>query len=83
MSLINCEINLILTWSSTFVITNSAGKETFTRTDTKLYVPVVTLSTQDNANLHEKLKSGFKRRINWKKYLAKKSIERKNLKIKL
>ena len=45
MSLINCEVNLILTWSSTCVITNSKGAGNFAITDTKLYVPVVTLST--------------------------------------
>ena len=51
MSLINCEINLILTWSNRCFITDNpvAGqKPTFTITDTNLYVPVVTLSTQDN-----------------------------------
>ena len=36
--------------------------------DTKLYVPVVTLSTQDNAKLLQQLKTGFKRTINWNKY---------------
>ena len=46
MPLINCEVNLILTWSPTCVITNSNGPGTFAITDTKLYVPVVTLSTQ-------------------------------------
>ena len=46
--LINCEVNLILTWSSTCVITNSTGAGTFEITDTKLYVPVVTLSTKEN-----------------------------------
>ena len=45
MPLINCEVNLILTWSSTCVITESNGAGTFAITDTKLYVPVVTLST--------------------------------------
>ena len=49
MPLINCEVSLFLTWSSTCVITNSTGEERFTITDTKLYIPVVTLSTQDNA----------------------------------
>ena len=71
MPLINCEINLILTWSNRcFIIDNPiAGQEpTFKITDTKLYVPVVTLSTQDNAQLLEQLKSGFKRIINWNKY---------------
>ena len=67
MPLINCEINLVLTWSSTCVITKSNGAGTFAITDTKLYVPVVTLSTQENAML----KSGFKRVINCNKYLSK------------
>ena len=66
--LVNCEINLILTWSSTCVITNSTGARRFTITDTRLYVPVVTLSTQDNAKLLQQLKSGFKRTIYWNKY---------------
>ena len=60
MPLVNCEINLILIWSSTCVITNSTGAGTFAINDTKLYVPVVTLSTQDNAKLLQQLKSGFK-----------------------
>ena len=63
MPLINCEINLILTWSANCVIvsTNVANQnETFAITDTKLYVPAVTLSTQDNAKLLRQLKSGFK-----------------------
>ena len=49
--LINCEVNLILTWSTTCVITNSTDAGTFEITDTKLYVPVVTLSTKENAKL--------------------------------
>ena len=69
ISLINCEINLILTWSSTCVITNSTGVGRFEITDTKLYVPVVTLSTQDNAKLLQQLKSGLKKIINWEKIL--------------
>ena len=71
MPLINCEVNLILTWSSTCVIvsTNNANQGgTFTITNTRLYVPVVTLSTQENAKLLQQLKSGFKRAINWNKY---------------
>ena len=66
--LINCEVNLILTWSSTCVISSETGETKFKITDTKLYVPVVTLSTQDNAILLQQLKSGFKRTINWNKY---------------
>ena len=57
-------------WSCepTCVITNSAGNGTFEITDTKLYVPVSPLSTQDNAKLLQQLKLGFKRTINWNKY---------------
>ena len=72
--LINCEVNLILTWSSTCVIvsTNKTNQNaTFAITDTKLYVPVVTLSTQENTKLLLQLNSGFKRVINWNKYLSK------------
>ena len=70
MPLINCEVNLILIWSANCVIvyTNVANQgATFTITETKRYVPVVTLSTQDNAKLLRQLKSGFKRTINWNK----------------
>ena len=51
MPLINCEVNLILTWSRDCVITNSTSAGKFAITETKLHVPVVTLSTQDNAKL--------------------------------
>ena len=51
---------------------------TFARTDTKLYVPFVTLSTQDNAKLFQQLKSGVKRTINWNKYQPKVSAEIQN-----
>ena len=73
MPLINCEINLSLTQSSNFVISNVAANQnkTFTITNTKLYVPGVTLSTQDNAKLWQQLKSGFKRTLNWKKFHSK------------
>ena len=64
--LINCEIELILTWSANCVIicTDVANQNpTFTIAETNLYVPVVTLSTQDNAKLLTQLKSGFKRTV--------------------
>ena len=64
MLVINREINLILTWTEDC-------------TDTKLYDPVVTLSTQDNTKLLQ-LKSGFKRTINWNRYQLKVSPERQN-----
>ena len=66
MPLINCKIELILTWSRNSVIISTDINNqipTFTMTETNLYVPVVTLSTQDNAKLLPQLKSGFKRRI--------------------
>ena len=71
MLLINCEVNLILTWSSTCVITNFTGAATFEITNTKLYAPVVTLSTQDYSKLLQELRSGFKRVISFNKYLSK------------
>ena len=69
MLLINCKINLIQTWPANCVISNPAANQytTFAITDTKLYAPVVTLSTEDNAKLLEQLKSGFKRTINCRK----------------
>ena len=71
MPLVNCEIELILTWSRNCVIiyTNVDDQvPTFTNpTETNLYVPIVTLSTQDNAKLSPQLKSGFKRTTSWNK----------------
>ena len=61
MPLINCEVNLILTLSKDCVITNSTGEGKFAITETKLYVPVVTLSTKDNEKLLQRLKSDFKK----------------------
>ena len=68
MSLINCEVNLILTLSKDCVITNSTGEGKFVITETKLYVPLVTLSTKDNEELLQQLKSGFQKIISWNKY---------------
>ena len=86
MPLINCEVNLILTWSKNCVTTDETTQDadpnanapvpeiraptgsTFKIRDTKLYVPVVTLSTQDDNKLLEQLKTGFKRTIKWNKY---------------
>ena len=72
MPLINCEVNLVLKWSST------AGVGRFSITDTKLYVPVITLSRQDNSKLLQQLKSGFKRIVNWNKYLSKPELLAQN-----
>ena len=81
MPLINCEVELILTWSENCIIisTNVANQNpTFTITETTLHVPVVTLSTQDNEKLLPQLKSGFKRKISWNKYLAKPELLAQN-----
>ena len=64
MPLIFCEINVISTWSDESVLPNNTKATEFAITDTKLYVPVVTLSTQGNVKLLPQLKSGFKRTIN-------------------
>ena len=81
MPLINCEVNLILTWSSNCVL-NAPGVQnqnaTFAMTHTKLYVPIVTLSTQENTKFLQQLKSGFKRVINWNKYLSKPELLAQN-----
>ena len=87
--LINCEVSLTLTSSANCVITSKAYRKanvetavvrinnpanaTFKITDTKLYVPVVTLSTHDDNKLLEQLKIGFKRTINWNKYRSEMS----------
>ena len=75
--LINCEINLILTWSENCVITSNATRDADPDADpaadavnnpTNLYVPVVTLSTEDDNELLKQLKTGFKKTIKWNKY---------------
>ena len=70
-----------MTWPSTCVITNSNGAGTFAITNTKLSVPVVTLSTQENNKFLQQLKSGFKRVINWNKYLSKPELLAQNPKL--
>ena len=70
-----------LTWPANCVIiyTDIANQvPTFTITEKNLYVPIVTLSTQDNAKLLPQLKSGFKRTISWNKYLAKPELLAQN-----
>ena len=78
MPLINCEVNLLFTWSTDCVITNFTGERKFAITETKLYVPVVNLSTQGNAKLLQQLKSGFKRTINWSKFETSKKTFAQN-----
>ena len=78
MSLSNCEINLILTWSENFVISSATGATKFTITYTNIYVPVVTLTTQDNIKLLKQLESGFKRTINSNEYQSKVTQQARN-----
>ena len=63
MPLINCEVELSLSWDPNFVLSNLVGVLAFTITDAKLYVPIVTLSIEDNAKLSKLLSKGFKRSI--------------------
>ena len=81
MPLINCEVELILNWSANCVIisTNVANQvPSFTIAETNLFVPLVILSTQDNAKLFPQLKSSFKRTISLNKYLAKPKLLAQN-----
>ena len=82
MILINCEINLIQTWSKKSVITSNAVPDQETRfaiINTNLFVPVVTVSAKDNTKLLQQLKSGFKRIIIWNKYQLRVSAQIQNL----
>ena len=81
MPLINRETELILDCSANHVIIYTDVDDhvpTFTTAETNLYVPVVTLSTQDNSKLLSQLKNGFKRTITWNKYLAKPELLTQN-----
>ena len=80
MPLISCKVELSLTWIENCVLTTAAvnananetgtDNSTFKITDARLHVPVVTLSTEDNAKLSKLLGEGFKRSIYWNKYKA-------------
>ena len=70
-----------MTWSANFILISGGIDDQvpiFPITDTKLYVPVVPLSTQENVKLLDQLKSGFKRTINWNKYQSKATIQAQN-----
>ena len=68
MPLINCKVELSLSWDPNCVLTSLAGNSTFTITDAKLYVPFVTLSIEDNIKLSKLLSEGFERPVYWNKY---------------
>ena len=78
MPLTSWEVNLILVWSENCVFSSATGATKFAITDTKLYVPVVTLSTQDNIKLLKQLESGFQRIINWNKYQSRLTEQTQN-----
>ena len=84
MPLISCEITLILTGSKKYFLvagTVENQEPTLTIADTNFYVPVVTLSTQDNVKPLKQSESGFKRTVNWNKYQStvKQQILKRNL----
>ena len=89
--LINCEVSLALTWSADCVITSiekriatdtNRGDDpinaTYKITSTKLCVPAVTLSAENDNKLLKQLKTGFKRTIRWNKYRSEMSNQTKN-----
>ena len=71
MPLINCKIHLELNWSNNSIMCNQNGETKFKITNTKLCVPIVTLSTKDNVNLTKQLNGGFKRSIYWNECKSK------------
>ena len=71
MPLINCKIKLNLTWKKECVLSNQDGAAVFIINDTKMYVPVVTLSKEDNKDFIEQQNKGFQRSIYWNEYKTK------------
>ena len=71
MPLINCLIKLNLTWKKECVLSTGVGEAVFIINDTKFYVPVVTLSEEDNKEFIEQQNKGFQRSIYWNKYKTK------------
>ena len=75
MPLINCKIKLNLTWKKECVLSNQAGAAVFIINDTKMYVPVVTLSKEDNKDFIEQQNKGFQRSIYRNEYKTKEQTE--------
>ena len=71
MPLINCKIKLSLTWKKKYVLSADNGNAVFIINDTKMYVPVVTLSKEDNKDFIEQQNKGFRRPIYWNEYKTK------------
>ena len=78
MPLTNCKVNLMLNWSVDCVIFEAGRATSFAITDTKLCVPVVTISTQDSTKLLKQLKLAFKITTNWNKSQSKASTQAQN-----
>ena len=82
--MIYCEIELILTWSKNCVLADMTAVSNpptgleFQITDKKLYIPVVTLSKENDKKLLEPLISGFKRTLKWNKYRSQMTIQPQN-----
>ena len=61
------QVELSLTWYENCILSSAGTAATFAITDSKLYVPVVTLKTEDNVKLSKLLNEGFKRLVYWNK----------------
>ena len=68
MPLTNCKVEILLNWYEKCILSNSGTAATFKITDAKLYIPIVTLKTEDNTKLSKLLSEGFKRPIYWNEY---------------
>ena len=68
MLLINCKVELSLKWYEEYILSNVGTAATFTITDAKPYVPIVTLKIEGNTILTKLLNKRFKRSIYWNKY---------------
>ena len=71
MPLINCKIKSNLTWKKECVLSTDDGNAVFISNDTKMCVPVVTLSKEDNKDFTEQQNKGFQKSIYWNEYKTK------------
>ena len=71
MPLINCKIYVELNWIEDFILSSAGDTAKFAITDTKLHVPIASLSTKESANLANQLNEGFKRFVYWNSYETK------------
>ena len=78
MSLLNCKIKLNLTRKKECALSSNDGDVVFIINDAKLYVPVVTLSKEDNKDFIEQQNKGFQRSIYWNEYKTKEQIGNAN-----